>query len=66
MTSGKFDALLTFDQNLQYQQNFENYTLTVIVIVATDNSYITLKDLVPKVKILMAEGLESGPIVVQL
>ncbi len=27
----KFDALLTFDKNLQYQQNLTKYTIAVIV-----------------------------------
>ena len=31
-----FDALLTFDKNLQYQQNFSKYTLTVFVLTATN------------------------------
>ena len=62
----KFDALITFDQNLQHQQNFKNYTLTVIVLVATDNSYLTLKNLVPKIKNTIADGLKSGPITIQL
>ena len=33
MTTEGFDALLTFDQNLRYQQNFMEYTLTVFVLV---------------------------------
>lgn len=48
LTVNKFDALLTFDKNLQYQQNFTKYTIAVIVLNASDNSYATLKDLVPK------------------
>lgn len=65
MNTEKFDALLTFDQNLQHQQNFKNYTLTVIILVAADNSYLTLKDLVPKIKNIIAGGLQSGPVAIQ-
>ncbi len=57
----KFDALLTFDKNFQYQQNFSRYTIAVIVLNATDNRYITLKDLVPKIKDLLRRALKPGP-----
>lgn len=46
----RFDALLTFDKNLQYQQNFTKYSMTVIVLNARDNSYMTLKRLAPKIR----------------
>jgi len=38
LIENKFDALLTFDKNLQYQQNFNKYTIAVIVLNAPDNS----------------------------
>ena len=62
MSRGKFDALITFDQNLQHQQNFKNYTLTVIVLIAPDNSYLTLKGLVPKIKSIISSDLTPGAI----
>ena len=65
MTTEKFDALITFDQNLQHQQNFKNYSLSVIVLVAPDNSYLTLKDLVPKIKNIITGGLKSGPVAIK-
>ncbi len=66
MTAENFDALITFDQNLQHQQNFKKYTLTVFDLVAPDNRYLTLKDLVPKVLALIDKGLVSGPVEVRL
>ena len=42
MVNDKFDALLTFDKNLQYQQNFSKYTLTVFVLQAHINTYDVL------------------------
>ncbi len=56
-----FNALLTFDKNLQYQQNFTRYTISVIVLNATNNSYGTLKMLVPKIKELLQQTLKPGP-----
>ena len=65
LIDNKFDALLTFDKNLQYQQNFSKYTITVIVLNAPDNSYITLKALVDRIKTILASDLPSGPIEVK-
>jgi hypothetical protein len=62
LTENNFDALLTFDKNLQYQHNFTNYTVTVIVLNAPDNSYLTLKTLVEKIKTVLTVKLKPGPI----
>ncbi len=56
-----FDALLTFDKNLQYQQNFTRYSISVVVLNTTDNSYLTLKALVPKIKVVLRGSLKPGP-----
>ena len=65
MLDDAFDALLTFDKNLQYQQNFEKYTLTVFVLNAEINTYALLTALSDKVKQIMADGsLLPGPIVI--
>ena len=45
-----FDALLTFDKNLQHQQNFLKYSITVFVLVASINQYQELTKLTPKIK----------------
>jgi hypothetical protein len=66
LTENKFDALLTFDKNLQHQQNFTKYTIAVFVLNAPDNSYSTLKDLVQKIKDVLVTGLKSGPIEIKL
>ena len=61
-----FDVLLTFDKNLQHQQNFKRYTITVFVLSAPDNTYITLQKLVPQILTLLATPLPGGPIEVFL
>jgi len=66
LTENKFDALLTFDKNLQYQQNFTKYTITVIVLNAPDNSYSTLKELVQKIKDVLTTDLKPRPIEIKL
>ena len=61
LIENKFDALLTFDKNLQYQQNFTQYAIAVIVLNAPDNSYATLKYLVHKINDALKNDLKPGP-----
>ena len=42
MLSDSFHALLTFDKNLQHQQNLIKYTITVFVLTARINQYSEL------------------------
>ena len=61
-----FDALLTFDKNLQHQQNFIKYTIIVFVLSATINSYQELSKLVPQIKIcLNEEVLQAVAIIIK-
>ena len=60
MLENKFDALLTFDKNLQYQQNLSNYPIPVLVLNAHDNTYLTLKPLVIKIKFLKVSLLKRA------
>jgi predicted nuclease of predicted toxin-antitoxin system len=62
MVTDQFNALLTFDKNLQYQQNFNKYSLPVLVLNAEDNSYLTLVKLIPQIKEILSKELTSGPI----
>lgn len=58
-----FDALLTFDKNLQHQQNFKNYTVKVIVLSAPINTYQELTKLIPLVK-KHIKSSNPGPVIV--
>jgi hypothetical protein len=63
MLSENFDALLTFDKNLQYQQNFIKSTITVFVMSAPINSYEVLTLLSPQIKeILASEKMSLGTV----
>ncbi len=42
MTEDDFELFITVDQNLQYQQNVERLSVTIIVLCATDNRRETL------------------------
>lgn len=50
MIADGFDALITFDKNLQHQQNFERYPIAVIVLTARSNQYRYLKPLVTSIE----------------
>jgi len=65
MIENGFHALLTFDKNLQHQQNFKKYTIAVFVLSAVNNTYIELTKLTPKVhSCLNVETLAVGPIII--
>lgn len=67
MQEHQFDAILTFDKNLQHQQNFAKYTLTVFVISAANNTYIELSKLSSYIeKYLSNPPLPIGPIIISM
>jgi len=60
-----FDALLTFDKNLQHQQNFAKSPITVFVLTASTNQYNALTRLTPAInRLLNTAGLPDGPIII--
>lgn len=64
MLNESFDALITFDKNLQYQQNFKKYPLQVIVLNAVSNRYPDLHPLSDRVKDCLLK-LQHGVSVVE-
>jgi len=61
-----FEVLLTFDKNLQYQQNFIKYSIPVLVLNARDNTYLTLSQLVPRLLQILTTDLPPGGIMVSI
>lgn len=55
-----FDVFMTFDKNIQFQQNFEKYRITVLLLNAVDNTYETLKELVPQITNTLLQTLKIG------
>ena len=65
LIDNSFDALLTYDKNLQHQQNFLKYTITVFVLTAHINQYKELAKLTPKIKEYLNSGqMPIGPIII--
>jgi predicted nuclease of predicted toxin-antitoxin system len=65
MVENGFQALLTFDKNLQHQQNFHKFIITVFVLSAVNNTYLELTKLSPKIQdYLSKDVLPIGPIII--
>lgn len=65
MLDNSFDALLTFDKNSQYQQNFLEFPIMVFVLTARINQYSELINLVPKIKEhLNSRYMPVGPVII--
>ena len=62
MLAESFDVLITFDQNLEHQQNFEKYPVTVFILIAENNTYQVLRELVENTKTELNKSLQSGVI----
>jgi hypothetical protein len=58
LAQGRFDVFLTADRNLEYQQNVAGPDLCVVVLLARNNRYRTLRLLVPD---LVAILRDAGP-----
>ena len=53
LAAPSFDVFVTADQNLQYQQNIEKYSISFIILNVTDNNYETILPLIPQIKLIL-------------
>ena len=53
MLQDDFGALLTFDKNLQHQQNFQKFPIAVFVLSAPNNTYELLSKFSPRINALL-------------
>lgn len=66
MIENNFDALLSFDQNIPHQQNFEKYSIAVFIFIAAINTYEVLHPLSNQIsKYLNRENLKHGVVYIQ-
>jgi predicted nuclease of predicted toxin-antitoxin system len=61
LANGQFDALLTVDQGIEYQQNLAGLKISVVVMVAASNDVDDLRPLLPRVEQALA-NLRTGEI----
>jgi hypothetical protein len=62
LLENNFNGFITFDKNLQHQQNFKTYPITVFVLSARINTYPVLTQLSPKILDILSRPLIAGPI----
>jgi hypothetical protein len=62
LAAAEFDALITGDRSLQYQQNLRDIDLGVIVLVAPDNRVETITSMAPQILEALST-LEAGQVV---
>jgi len=62
MLAENFDVLITFDQNMEHQQNFEKYPIAVFVLIAENNTYQLLSELLLNIKTELEKPLRAGAI----
>lgn len=60
LAAATFDAFVTIDQNLQYQQNLQVAQIAVIVLECPTNRFDDLLPLLPRLLELLREGLTPG------
>lgn len=57
-----FDAFLTADQNLQYQQNLAGFSVSIVVLAARSNRYEDLRPLAGRA-IMRLSGSRPGKLI---
>ena len=62
LANGQFDALLTVDQGIEYQQNLSGLSISVVVMVAPSNDVDDLRLLLPGVEDALAK-LQPGELI---
>lgn len=62
LTVTEFDALITMDSNLVFQQNLKLSTLRILVLRAVNSRYETLQALVPDI-LNALEKIQPGQII---
>jgi len=61
--AASFDVLVTVDQNLRFQQNLKNLSISILVLKARRSAYPFLKPLIPKA-LEALENIQIGDVVV--
>ena len=51
-----FDVFVTMDKSLEYQQNLNNINLTIIVLRAKSNAYVSVAPLILEVNRVLRRG----------
>ena len=66
MLSDGFEALVTGDKNIAFQQNFQRYPIPVLILNAFSNDYQTIRLFAPKMEEWIRKGLPTGPFLIEM
>ena len=58
----EFNAFVTMDQNLEYQQNLKGLKMGLVVLRASSSAYVIVAPLMPKVNQVL-RGIRPGAVV---
>jgi predicted nuclease of predicted toxin-antitoxin system len=64
MIENNFTTFITIDNNISFQQNFSNYPIQVIVLVAHDNTYDTIMEFFDSIIKKLSEPFESLQVII--
>ncbi len=64
MQSKNFTTLITIDNNLAFQNNFQNYSIQVAIMVAPDNTYDTIMEFFPALIKKLKENFVGGQAII--
>ena len=59
LAAPEFDVFLTVDQNLKYQQNLQNFSIGIILLIARNNRLKTLLPLMPEIREALSKITEN-------
>ena len=57
----EFDAFVTMDKNLEYQQNLSDFDLAVVVLRAPRNAFSVVAPLIPNVNLVL-KTIQAGEV----
>ena len=64
MLDNAFTFFITIANNLSFQNNFKNYPLAVIVLIAHDNTYQTIMELFDKIVDCLKENFTGAKTII--
>src|SRR5665213_1863357 len=59
-----FTSFITIDNNLSFQNNFSNYPVSVVILLANDNTYETIMEFFDRI-LDTVKKCKIGPLVVE-
>lgn len=64
MLVNSFTIFITIDNNLSFQNNFKDYPIAVVVLVANDNTYVTIMEFFDQILVCVKDNF-NGPRIVR-